>query len=38
MADSLRETLGLPVLSIRELPDTTLRRFENWHVKQLGPR
>jgi hypothetical protein len=30
LARRVRETLGLPVLSIRELPDTTLRRFENW--------
>jgi hypothetical protein len=38
LARRVRETLGLPVLSIRELPDTTLRRFDDWHVKQLGPR
>jgi hypothetical protein len=37
LARRVRETLGLPVLSIRELPDTTLSRFEDWHVRQLGP-
>lgn len=35
LANEVRERLGLPVLCIRELPDTTLRRFEAWHEKHL---
>ncbi len=33
-ARRVREVLGLPVLCIRELPDTTLARFELWHEQQ----
>ena len=35
LAKRVRERLNLPVLSISELPDTTLRRFEAWHEKHL---
>jgi hypothetical protein len=35
LAKRVRDVLGLPVLSIRELPNTTLRRFEDWHVRQV---
>lgn len=35
LASRVRTTLGLPVLCIRALPDTTLARFEDWHVRQL---
>jgi hypothetical protein len=36
LAQRVRGKLGLPVLSIRELPDTTLSRFEDWHMKTLA--
>lgn len=36
LAKRVRERLGLPVLSITELPDTTMRRFEDWHAKRAG--
>ena len=32
----VRDQLNLPVAIIRELPDTTLSRFEKWHIKQLA--
>jgi hypothetical protein len=35
LAKRVRERLDLPVLSISELPDKTLWRFEMWHEKQL---
>ena len=39
MADDLarrvRQQLDLPVAIIRELPDTTLHRFEEWHARQV---
>jgi hypothetical protein len=35
LAVRVRERLSLPVRIIRELPDTALRRFENWHVQSL---
>ena len=35
LAKRVRERLKLPVLVIRELPDTTMKRFENWHEKTL---
>ncbi len=35
LAARVRERLGLPVRIVRELPDTTLSRFENWHM-QVG--
>jgi hypothetical protein len=38
LAKRVRDVLGLPVLSIRELPETTLRRFEDWHVRQVPKR
>jgi hypothetical protein len=38
LARQVREVLSLPVLSIRELPDTTLSRFEDWHVRQLSKK
>lgn len=33
LAKRVRERLQLPVLSISQLPDTTLYRFEAWHEK-----
>jgi hypothetical protein len=33
LARRVREVLGLPVISIRELPDTTLGRFVRWHER-----
>lgn len=33
LAKRVRGELGLPVGLIRELPDTTMRRFERWHEK-----
>jgi hypothetical protein len=38
LAKRVREGLNLPTLSISELPDTTLRRFENWHQGTLTRR
>lgn len=38
LAKRVRERLDLPVLSISELPDKTLRRFEKWHEKQVLKR
>jgi len=38
LAKRVRDRLGLPILCIRELPDTTLKRFERWHVGQLEKR
>jgi hypothetical protein len=35
LAKRVRETLGLPVLCIQALPDTTLKRFEDWHVRKM---
>jgi len=35
LAKRVREHLQLPVLSISQLPDTALYRFEEWHAKQL---
>ena len=35
LARRVRDVLGLPVRSIRELPDKTLSRFEDWHLRQL---
>jgi hypothetical protein len=35
LATRVRATLGLPVLCIRSLPDTTLSRFETWRTKRL---
>jgi len=35
LARRVKATLNLPVFCIAELPDTTLKRFENWHEKQL---
>jgi len=35
LATRVRMVLGLPVLCIQSLPDTTLSRFENWHMKKL---
>jgi hypothetical protein len=35
LAARVREGLGLPVRIVRELPDTTLSRFEKWHVHSL---
>jgi predicted RecB family endonuclease len=35
LARRVRERLQLPVLSIRELPDTTLSRFEDWHMRKV---
>jgi hypothetical protein len=35
LARRVRERLKLPVLCIRELPDTTMRRFVDFHVKLL---
>jgi hypothetical protein len=34
LARRVRDVLGLPVISIRELPDKTLARFERWHERQ----
>jgi hypothetical protein len=38
LAKRLRDDLGLPVLSIRALPDTTMQRFEDWHLRELARR
>jgi hypothetical protein len=38
LAKRVRDSLNLPALSISELPDTTLRRFENWHQGTLTRR
>ncbi len=38
LAKRVREVLGLPVLCIRALPDTTLSRFEDWHVRELAKK
>jgi hypothetical protein len=38
LAKRVRDVLGLPVLCIRELPDKTLSRFEEWHMRSLGRR
>jgi hypothetical protein len=35
LAKRVRAALQLPVLSIRELPDKTLQRFERWHEERL---
>jgi hypothetical protein len=35
LAKRVRERLKLPVLSISQLPDTTMQRFEEWHQKKL---
>ncbi len=35
LAKRVREKLKLPVLSISQLPDMTLSRFEAWHERQL---
>ncbi len=35
LAKRVRERLKLPVLVIRELPDTTMKRFETWHEKTV---
>jgi hypothetical protein len=34
LAKRVRETLGLPVLCIQALPDMTMKRFEDWHVRK----
>jgi hypothetical protein len=36
LARRVRERLNLPALCLRELPDTTLKRFERWHEKHFG--
>jgi hypothetical protein len=38
LAKRVRDSLGFPTLAITELPDTTLRRFERWHVGTLEQR
>jgi hypothetical protein len=38
LAKRVRERLGLPVLCIRELPDTTMKRFGDWHGKHISLR
>jgi hypothetical protein len=38
LADRVRRVLGLPVLCISALPDTTLHRFEAWHERHLSRR
>jgi hypothetical protein len=35
LAKRVRQKLDLPVLSLSELPEKTLQRFEVWHEKQL---
>ena len=35
LARRVRDGLQLPVLCIRELPDTTLARFERWHEAKV---
>ena len=35
LATRVRTTLNLPVQCIRALPDTTLKRFEDWHAKHM---
>lgn len=34
-AKQVKSELGLPVLCIKALPDSTLARFETWHEKQI---
>lgn len=38
LAERVRAVLGLPVLCIRTLPDTTLSRFEKWHEREVANR
>jgi hypothetical protein len=35
LSDYFAVGIGLPVLCIAELPDTTLKRFESWHERQV---
>lgn len=36
LARRVRKELDLPVAIIRELPDTTMHRFEQWHAKEVA--
>lgn len=36
LAARVRAELDLPVLCIRSLPDKTLKRFEDWHTRQVA--
>ena len=38
MARKVREILELPVLSISQLPEKTMQRFEEWHENKLKKR
>jgi hypothetical protein len=33
-AKLVRDTLKLPVFCVRQLPDTAMKRFETWHMRQ----
>ena len=37
LARRVRQRLQLPVLRIRELTDTTMQRFERWHMNRIAP-
>lgn len=36
LAKRVRERLKLPVVSVRELPDTAMQRFLKWHERQIS--